>query len=157
MLDKDLAKLYGIGTRALNKAVTRNIARFPADFMFQLTRQEFNNLMSQFGTSSLSTGKAGWGGTRKLPRLFTEQGVAMLSSVLRSKKAAQVNIAIMRAFVKLRQILSTHKDLAHKLNQLEQKVENHDIEIKAVFQAIRQLMTPAEKPKKKIGFLADRS
>jgi hypothetical protein len=146
MLDKDLAKLYGIQTHNLNKAVTRNLDRFPGDFMFQLTREESENLIFQFGISS-------WGGTRKMPRAFTEQGVAMLSSVLRSKKAAQVNIVIMRAFVKLRQIISTHKELAHRLKELENKVERHDSEIQTIFEAIRQLMAPPpEKPQRKIGF-----
>ena len=103
LVDKDLASLYGVATKALNQAVTRNISRFPSDFMFQLSDMEFKNLKFQFGTSS-------WGGTRKKPFVFTEQGVAMLSSVLRSERAVQVNIAIMRAFVKLREIISTHKD-----------------------------------------------
>ncbi|MBU1863996.1 MAG: ORF6N domain-containing protein [Candidatus Omnitrophica bacterium] len=107
---------------------------------------EFINLKCQFGISS-------WGGTRKLPYAFTEQGVAMLSSVLRSKRAAQVNIAIMRAFVKLRQILSVNKELACKLSELEHKIEKHDTDIQAIFTAIRQLMMPPEKPKRKIGFV----
>ena len=104
MLDRDIANLYNIGTRELNKAVSRNRARFPSDFMFQLTKNEFVNLKFQFGTSS-------WGGTRKLPYAFTEQGVAMLSSVLRSERAVQVNIQIMRVFVKLREIIATHKEI----------------------------------------------
>ena len=111
MLDKDLAELYGVSTSVLNKAVTRNRDRFPPDFMLQLTREEFSNLKCHFGTSS-------WGGTRKLPRAITEQGVAMLASVLRSKRAVQVNIQIMRAFVRLRQLLSTHADLAKSLKLL---------------------------------------
>ena len=146
MLDKDLANLYDVETRDLNKAVTRNIDRFPPDFMLQLTKGEAQNLMFQFGTSS-------WGGTRKLPRAFTEQGVAMLSTVLRSKRAIQVNMAIMRAFVKLRQILSTHKELVHKLEELERKIEKHDVNIQSIFGAIRQLMAPPpEKPRRMIGF-----
>lgn len=145
MLDKDLAALYGVETRVLNKAVKRNIDRFPEDFMFQLNNEEFGNLKFHFGTSS-------WGGTRKLPYAFTENGVAMLSSVLSSKRAVQVNIAIMRAFVKLREILSTHKELAHKLAQLDRKIEKHDEEIKLIFDAIRQLMAPPETKKRKIGF-----
>ncbi|MFA6549534.1 MAG: ORF6N domain-containing protein [Candidatus Margulisiibacteriota bacterium] len=153
MLDRDLAALYGVATRDLNKAVARNLFRFPGDFMFQLSRNEFINLKFQFGTSS-------WGGTRKLPRAFTEQGIAMLSSVLRSRKAALVNIQIMRTFVRLKQIVSTHKDIELKLNILEQKygkhLEKHDEEIQAVFDAIRKLMLPPEKPTRKIGFLADR-
>jgi len=145
MMDRDLAGLYQVPTRRLNEQVKRNIRRFPGDFMFQLTRKEFKILKSQFAISS-------WGGTRKLPYAFTEQGVAMLSSVLHSERAVQVNIAIMRAFVKLRQILSTHKELAHKLEQLERKIEKHDEEIRVIFEAIRQLMTPPEKPKRRIGF-----
>ncbi|ODS34512.1 MAG: ORF6N domain protein [Candidatus Scalindua rubra] len=149
MLDRDLAMLYGVETGILKRAVSRNIERFPDDFMFCLTKEEFNNLRCQFGTSS-------WGGARYLPYAFTEQGVAMLSSVLRSKIAVQVNIQIMRAFVKLREILSTNKELAHKLSQLERKIERHDVEIQAIFKAIRQLMTPPEKPKGKICFRIDK-
>lgn len=145
MLDRDLAKLYGVGTRNLNKAVKRNLERFPHDFMFQLTREEFENLMFQTGTSS-------WGGTRKLPHVFTEQGVAMLSSVLNSKRAIKVNVQIMRAFVKLKELLLTHKDLAIKLEALEKKYANHDEKIEKIFEAIRQLMIPPEEPKRKIGF-----
>ena len=154
MLDKDLAGLYGVATRDLNKAVARNLFRFPGDFMFQLSKEESVNSKFQFGTSS-------WGGTRKLPRAFTEQGIAMLSSVLRSRKAALVNIQIMRTFVRLKQILWTHKDLGLKLNQLEQQfgkhLNKHDVEIQAIIDTIRKMMTPTEKPKGKIGFLADRN
>lgn len=146
MLDKDLAKLYGVATRDLNKAVTRNLLRFPADFMFQLTKKEIGNLKFQFGTSS-------WGGTRKSPRAFTEQGIAMLSSVLRSKRAILVNIAIMRTFVRLKRILSSHKEIAQKLDQLERKFERHDGEIGAIFEAIRRLMVLPKKPKRRIGFI----
>jgi len=143
MLDVDLAKLYGVTTFNLNKAVKRNLDRFPEDFMFQLNYQEVRNLIFQFGISS-------WGGTRKLPRAFTEQGVAMLSSVLKSKRAVQVNIEIMRAFVKLRELLSSHKDLALKLAEMEKK---YDSQFKVVFDAIRELMTPIEPPSKpRIGF-----
>jgi hypothetical protein len=142
ILDRDLAILYQVSTKNLNKAVTRNVDRFLGDFMFQLTEEEFKNLMFQFGTSS-------WGGTRKLPRAFTEQGVAMLSSVLRSKRAIQVNIEIMRAFVKLRQILASHAGLARKLEELEKK---YDSQFRAVFDAIRQLMAPPAAGQKKIGF-----
>lgn len=149
MLDRDLAALYMVPTMRLNEQVKRNIKRFPEDFMFQLTKEEFKILKSQFAISS-------WGGTRKLPYAFTEQGVAMLSGVLNSERAVQVNIAIMRAFVRLRQILSTNKELAHKLEQLERKIEKHDTEIQAIFEAIRQLMAPsAEKPKRRIGFHPD--
>jgi len=142
MLDKDLAELYGVSTSVLNKAVSRNLDRFPSDFMVQLTREEFTNLKCRFGTSS-------WGGTRKLPRAFTEQGVAMLAGVLRSKRAVQVNIQIMRAFIRLRQMLSTHADLAGKLEALESK---YDSQFRVVFDAIRALMAEPEKPKPKIGF-----
>ena len=145
MLDRELASLYGVTTSVFMQAVRRNIERFPEDFMFQLTEEEFSNLRSQIVISR-------WGGRRYLPYVFTEQGVAMLSSVLRSKRAIQVNIIIMRAFVKLREIISAHKELAHKLDQLERKIARHDREISAIFQAIRQLMTPPKKDKKRIGF-----
>jgi hypothetical protein len=148
MLSMDLAKLYKISAKRLNEQVKRNVRRFPGDFMFQLTDSEHEILKSQIATSS-------WGGARRAnPYAFTEQGVAMLSSVLNSERAIQVNIAIMRVFVKLKQILSTHKELAHKLKELESKVEKHDGEIRLIFQAIRDLMAPPlEKPKRKIGFL----
>lgn len=149
MLDSDLARLYGVRTKNLNKAVKRNIGRFPEDFMFELTSEEFESLRFQFGTS-----KEGRGGRRYLPRVFTEQGVAMLSSVLNSEQAIRVNIIIMRAFVKLRQILSTHKELAHKLRELEGKIEKHDADIKSIFDVIRQLMAPSQpaKPRVITGF-----
>jgi len=143
MLDTDLANLYGVETRTLTQAVKRNAERFPSDFMFQLTRDEFDSLRSQI---VISKGK---GGRRYRPYAFTEQGVAMLSTVLRSKRAVQVNVEIMRAFVRLRQMLAAHKDLAHKLAALEKK---YDEQFKVVFDAIRNLMTPIEKPRKKIGF-----
>lgn len=142
ILDKDLAALYGVTTFNLNKAVTRNNERFPDDFMFRLTRQELSDLKFHFGISS-------WGGTRKLPRAFTEQGVAMLSGVLRSPRAIQVNIQIMRTFVKLRQILSTHKELQRQLDTLERK---YDKQFRVVFEAIRQLMEPPESKRGRIGF-----
>ena len=145
MLDKDLAKLYGVSTGRLNEQVKRNKKRFPEDFMFQLLSEEMIFLRSQFATSKR-------GGRRYMPYVFTEQGVAMLSTVLNSERAIQVNIAIMRVFVKLREIISTHKELAHKLAQLERKIEKHDIEIESIFEAIRQLMIPPEKPSRKIGF-----
>ena len=143
MLDKDLAGLYGVETFNLNKAVKRNIERFPEDFMFQLTSEEFKNLIFHFGISS-------WGGTRKCPYAFTENGVAMLSSVLNSKRAIQVNIQIMRTFTRIRELIATHKDLAGRLDDLEKK---YDSQFKVVFDAIRQLMTPPEPKKKKIGFV----
>ena len=148
MLASDLAKLYMVETFNLNKAVKRNIDRFPEDFMFQLTREEADSLKFQIGMSNQS----GRGGRRYLPYVFTEQGVAMLSSVLSSKRAIQVNIAIIRAFVKLREILSTHKKLAHKLQELEKKIENQGEKIYTIFEAINSLMAPPGKKKRKIGF-----
>jgi hypothetical protein len=146
MLDSDLAELYGVETFNLNKAVKRNIDRFPDDFMFQLSPEEAESLRFQIGMSKVS----GRGGRRYLPYAFTEQGVAMLSSVLRSERAVQVNIAIMRAFVKLREMLATHKDLSQKLEALEKK---YDRQFKVVFDAIRQLMKPENPPKeRRIGF-----
>ncbi len=145
MLDKDLAILYGVTTGNLNKAVQRNIDRFPEDFMFQFTDEEFKNLIFQFGTSS-------WGGVRKLPYAFTENGVAMLSSVLNSKRAIDVNIQIMRTFTLLREMLLTHKDLQRKIEAMEKK---YDQQFKIVFDAIKQLLEPEKKPRKRIGFLAD--
>jgi len=147
LLDRDLAELYGVETRVLKQGVRRNIKRFPGDFMFELTKQEFEDWRSQFVTS-----KGDRMGLRYRPMAFTEQGVAMLSSVLNSPNAIQVNIAIMRAFVKLRQALSTHKELAVKFSELERKIEKHDESIEAIFEAIRQLMTPPERPRKRIGF-----
>ena len=135
MLDKDLAGLYGVSTGNLNKAVNRNKERFPEDFMVELSLEEFSNLKFHFGTSS-------WGGTRKPPRAFTEQGIAMLSSVLNSKRAIQVNIEIMRAFVKLREMISSHKDLVKKLAELEKK---YDSQFQIVFEAIKQLIEQPEK------------
>ena len=144
MLDSDLADLYEVSTKAFNQAIRRNLDRFPEDFMFRLTDEEFTNLRSQFVTSR------SWGGRRYPPFAFTEQGVAMLSSVLRSKRAVLVNVEIMRAFVRLRKILTTHADLARKLDNLEQK---YDRQFKIVFDAIRALMIPPETPKKgRIGF-----
>ena len=145
MLDTDLAELYRVTTKRLNEQVRRNIKRFPSDFMFQLTMEEDESLRSQIATL-----KGGRGQHRKyLPYVFTEQGVAMLSSVLNSDRAVQVNIEIMRAFVRLREMMSTHKDLARKLETLEKK---YDAQFRVVFDAIRQLMTPPEPKKKKIGF-----
>jgi hypothetical protein len=147
MLDKDLAILYNVKAIRLREQVKRNIKRFPQDFMFQLDEKETNSMVSQNAIPS----RKYLGGYRSY--VFTEQGVAMLSSVLRSERAIQVNIAIMRAFVKLRQILSTHKELAYKLSELEKKIEKHDVEIKAIFEAIRQLMLPPkEESKRRIGF-----
>src|SRR4030066_572313 len=148
MFDRDLAVLYGLTTGTLNKAVNRNIERFPDDFMFQLTKEEADSLIFQIGISKTE----GRGGRRFLPYAFTENGVAMLSSVLNSERGIHVNIQIMRTFTKLREMLATHKELAHKLAELEGKIERHDDEIKAVFDAIRGLMMQPEPKKKKIGF-----
>lgn len=147
MLDADLAKLYGVPTFRLNEAVKRNSARFPEDFMFQLSVEEYKSLISQIAIS-----KIGRGGRRKLPYAFTEQGVAMLSSVLNSDRAVQVNIAIMRAFVRLRETLGAHKELANKLEALERKYTAHDVQIKAIFDAIRALVEPPRTPRRRIGF-----
>lgn len=146
MLDRDLAALYGVETKNLNKAVQRNLDRFPPDFMFQLTAEEAEASRFQFGT--LKRGQ----NIKYLPYVFTQEGVAMLSSVLRSPRAVQVNIAIMRVFVRLRETLALHKGLAHKLVDLERKIEGHDQAIKSLFDAIRELMTPAAKPRREIGF-----
>jgi hypothetical protein len=144
MFAQDLAELYGVETKVLMQAVRRNIDRFPQDFLLQLTEQEFTNLRSQIVTSS-------WGGTRYLPYAFTEQGVSMLSSVLRSPRAVAVNIEIMRAFVRMRALIDTNRELAKKLSALEQK---YDKQFKVVFQAIYDLMDDGEKrPKRKIGFV----
>jgi hypothetical protein len=144
MLDSDLARLYGVEARALNQAVTRNRKRFPADFMFQLTPGEYESLRSQIVTS-----KKGRGGRRYRPYAFTEQGVAMLSSVLRSTRAVEVNIAIMRTFVQLRRLMDTNRDLARKIEALEKK---YDEQFAVVFDAIKQLIASPEPPKKQIGF-----
>ncbi|MHC4658537.1 MAG: ORF6N domain-containing protein [Planctomycetota bacterium] len=138
ILDRDLATLYGVQTRDLNKAVSRNLERFPRDFMFQLSKDEFENLKFHFGTSS-------WGGTRKLPRAFTEQGIAMLSSVLRSKRAIEINIAIMRTFARLRDILADNAALRRKL-------EEHDAQIKYIFAVLGKMLKEPEKPREQFGF-----
>ena len=135
ILDKDLAELYTVPTGNLNKAVRRNLKRFPDDFMFQLTQKEFENLIFQIGTSS-------WGGTRKMPYVFTEQGVAMLSSVLNSERAILVNIYIIRVFTKIRQIMMIHKDVLLKLEQLEGKVIRQDDEIRLIFKYLKELINP---------------
>jgi len=145
MLDRDLAKLYKAETRALNQAVRRNINRFPADFMFQLTTKEFENLISQFVISS-------WGGQRKLPYAFTEQGVAMLSSVLNSSTAIDVNIQIIRVFTKMRALLMTHKDILLQLEKIEKKMGSHDEQIVLIFGYLKKLLTPIQPPRQRIGF-----
>jgi hypothetical protein len=144
MLDRDLAGLYGVETKVLNRAVKRNLQRFPPDFMFQLTAEEVDNLRCQIGTSSFSHG-----GRRYLPYVFTEQGVSMLSSVLNSERAITVNIEIMRAFVKYRRLLVSNTELARRLDELESK---YDQQFKIVFVAIRQLMAKPVKDRKDIGF-----
>jgi hypothetical protein len=143
ILDADLAMLYDVATKVLLQAVKRQIERFPLDFMFQLTKEEFDLLRSQTVTSSQ------WGGRRYPPYAFTEQGVAMLSSVLHSPRAIAVNIEIMRAFIRLRRMLASHADLARKLEALEKK---YDTQFKVVFDAIRKLMTPPEPKRRRIGF-----
>jgi hypothetical protein len=147
LLDRDLPERYGVETKQLKRAVRRHISRFPEGFIFHLSKEEFDNLRSQFGTSS-------WGGTRYKPMAFTEQGVAMLSSVLNSERAVEVNIAIMRAFVHLRKMISSHAELAQKLEELERRFGEHDEQIQTIFEAIKQLMIPPEKPRKPIGFEA---
>lgn len=146
LLDSDLAELYGVETKVLLQAVKRNLERFPEDFMFQLDKSEYENLRSQNVTSSL------WGGRRYQPYVFTEQGVAMLSSVLRSQRAIRVNIEIMRAFVQLRHMLSAHKELAEKLNEMEQR---YDSQFSVVFDALRELAIPPETKSRPIGFIWD--
>jgi hypothetical protein len=140
--------MYGVETSNLNKAVKRNIGRFPQDFMFQLTDDEAGSLRFQIGISK----PEGRGGRRYLPHVFTEQGVAMLSSVLNSDRAIQVNIAIMRAFVQLRELVGSNRELARKLDELEKKYDKHDKQFLVVFDAIRQMMAPPEANKRKIGF-----
>ncbi len=147
LLDFDLATLYEVPTGQLNRAVKRNRSRFPTDFMFRLSVEEVERLKCQIGIS-----KPGRGGRRAAPFAFTEQGVAMLSSVLNSERAVKVNIAIMRAFVKLRETLETNRELAQRFSELEQRVGKHDDEIAAIIEAIRQLVAPARKPAREIGF-----
>ncbi|HOO86042.1 MAG TPA: ORF6N domain-containing protein, partial [Prolixibacteraceae bacterium] len=151
MIDKDLAGLYGVTTGNLNKAVKRNIKRFPDDFMFQLTKNEFENLKFQFGTSS-------WGGTRTLPFVFTEQGVAMLSGVLSSERAIIVNIQIMRAFTKMRSMLIDNLSIKLEIETIKKKLQNQDKNIELVFKYLDELIEKQEnpKPRRRIGFLPDK-
>jgi hypothetical protein len=149
ILDRELAGLYGVETRVLKQAVQRNKNRFPSDFMFLLNNKEIENMVSQ----SVIPSKSYFGGAK--PMAFTEQGVAMLSSVLKSDRAIEINILIMRAFVKLREIISTHKKVAEKLKELEDKFKGHDLQINQIIQVINQLITPPATPKKKIGFTID--
>ena len=169
MLDEDLAELYQITTKRLNEQVKRNFDRFPSDFMFQLTEHELLNLRSQIATSSLAAFKSEVesefatdmnskirGGRRYLPFAFSEHGVLMLSSVLSSKIAVQVNIRIMRVYVRLREVLSAHQELSAKIDALESKVEKNNADVTLIFQALRQLMEPPEvKERKRIGFKQD--
>jgi len=149
MIDRDLAELYGVKTKHLNRQVKRNILRFPQEFMFRLTQEEKEQLVPiwhRFKTIKHST---------SLPYVFTEHGVAMLASVLNSDRAIKMSILIIKTFVKLREIISTHKELSYKLNELESKFEKHDAAIQGIFEAIRQLMVVPETPKRRIGFNAD--
>lgn len=148
MLDADLAKLYRVATKSLNLAVRRNLARFPEDFMFQLTKQEAASLRFQFETSN------GRGGSRYMPHVFTEQGIAMLSSVLKSSHAIQMNILIMRAFVKIREVLATHKDVVEKLSEIERIQHRHGAHIAGIWKEIEKLMQPPKRPKYRIGYSA---
>jgi len=145
MLDEDLAELYQVPTGQLNQQVKRNIDRFPSDFMFQLTEDEFQNLKSQFATSS-------WGGRRKLPFAFTEHGVLMLSSVLNSKIAIKVNIQIMRIYAKMREMMLTHQEILLKLEQLERQTLQNTDDIHVIFDHLRQLLNPPQEPRLRIGF-----
>ncbi len=157
LIDADLAALYGVQTRRLNEQVRRNQARFPADFIFELTPEEFANLKSQFATSS-------WGGRRKLPLAFTEHGAIMAATVLNTRRAVEVSVYVVRAFVQLRELVGSHRELAKRLDDLEHKAEalamSHDTfsrntraQLKQVFDALRELMTPPDPPKRPIGFL----
>jgi len=149
MLDRDLAALYGVPTKALNQAIKRNLARFPEDFMFQLSKAEVTDLRSQIVTSS-------WGGRRYLPYVFTQEGVAMLSSVLRSSRAIQMNIVIMRAFVRIRELLATNKDAARRLQDIERRQDDQEEKIDGIVQAIEVLMEPDPVPRsRRIGFKTD--
>jgi hypothetical protein len=148
MLDRDLAELYNVTTGNLNKAVKRNMRRFPHDFMFQLTKEEYENLIIHFGVS-------GWGGPRKPPYAFTEQGVAMLSSVLNSDRAIKINIHIIRIFSRLRQMALTHKDVLLRLEQLERQVSKNNGEIQRIFSTMKQFISTPQLPRRKIGFKPD--
>lgn len=147
MIDKDLAEIYQISTKVLIQSIKRNPERFPPDFMFRLSEGEFKSLRSQFVTS-----KIGRGGRRYLPYAFTEHGVAMLSSVLNSPRAVQMNIFIIRAFIKIREMLAIHKDLAQKIDEIERKQKEHSEQLTSIYSVIKQLINPPSKPKKSIGF-----
>ena len=152
ILDADLARLYGVTTSRLNEQVRRNPERFPDDFMFQITRDEFQNLMSQNATS-----KSGWGGRRKLPLAFTEHGAVMAASVLNTPRAVEVSVYVVRAFVRLRELLSTHAEISAKLNELFARLDNHDAQIAALMEAIHALMTLPEPSSRPRGFRSDGS
>jgi hypothetical protein len=161
MLDSDLAELYGVETRVLVQAMKRNLDRFPSDFMFRLSSEEVQSLRSQFATSESEsktlrsqnvTSKKGRGGRRYPPYAFTEHGAVMLASVLNSKRAVEASIFVVRAFVRMRAILSVHKEFARKLSELERRITGHDEDIKTLIKAIKQLIHPSVKPKKQIGF-----
>jgi hypothetical protein len=148
MIDYDLAGLYRVETKQLKRAVKRNMVRFPHDFMFELTLEELQNLRSQTGTSS-------WGGVRYSPMVFTEQGVAMLSSILRSQQAILVNIQIIRVYIKMREMLLTHKDILLKLEQFEKQVEKNSYEIQLIFETLKQLLKSPQEPRRQIGYNRD--
>lgn len=150
ILDSDLARIYAIPTFRLNEAVKRNLARFPEDFMFQLTSEEYKVLTSQIAIS-----KTGRGGRRTLPYVFTEHGAMMAANVLKSERAVRMSVYVVRAFVKLREMFATHVELAQKLSELERKVGRHDEDIRAIVDAIRQLTTLSDKPRPRIGFRVD--
>lgn len=145
MLDKDLAEMFDTSTKAFNQSVKRNIERFPEDFMFELTEEEWVNLRSQFVTSS-------WGGTRYLPKAFTEHGVAMLSGILNSKTAIEVHIKIVRVFSKMRELMLTHKDILLKLEQIEKQTTANSSDIQTIFKALKQLLNPPKEERVKIGY-----
>ncbi len=149
MIDADLAELYGVTTKRLNEQVLRNIERFPLDFRFQLSDEEFGFLRSQFATSKNPSGR---GGRRHLPYVFTEHGAIMAASVLNSPQAIETSVYVVRAFVRIRELISTHKELSHKLDELERKVMSHDQAITGLIHAIRELMTPPATRKRPIGF-----
>jgi hypothetical protein len=155
MLDADLAALYGVRTKRFNEQVQRNRDRFPADFMFRLTDQEFKNLRSQIATSSLGPRQRRWGGQRYLPLAFTEHGAIMAATILNTPRATEVSVFVVRAFVRLREMVAANKELSKKLDELERRVSHHDEAITSIVKAIRELATPPEpKPKRRIGFVS---
>ena len=158
IIDEDLARIYGVETRRLNEQVKRNAERFPEDFMFQLTKEEYEGLLQATDLKSqIAISSYGHGGRRKTPYAFTEYGAIMAANVLKSSKAIHMSVLVVRAFVRLREMVATHQELALKLNELEQHLEDHDEKIEVIFEAIRQLMAPSEKKKNKIGFEVNES